>query len=135
MTRQEQLAFCQKCTKREFSPKQGLVCSLTSEKATFQGECPDFEIDQQEERNLKMVEENRKAEEGSSLSGTIIGGVLMIIGAIVWFVVGIAALDRIFFYPPVLLVLGIISIVKGVNKQNEERKRRRIDNTVLDGDL
>jgi hypothetical protein len=46
----------------------------------------------------------------NSSSGPLTG-ILMIVGAIIWFVVGLS-LDRIFFYPPVLLILGIISIVK-----------------------
>ncbi len=40
-------------------------------------------------------------------------GILMMVGAAVWFVVGLMG-DRIFFYPPVLFVLGIISFFKGL---------------------
>lgn len=40
-------------------------------------------------------------------------GILMMVGAAVWFVVGLKG-DRIFFYPPVLFVLGIISFFKGL---------------------
>ncbi|MFO1003686.1 MAG: hypothetical protein U0936_25425 [Planctomycetaceae bacterium] len=40
-------------------------------------------------------------------------GILMMVGAVVWFVVGLMG-DRIFFYPPVLFVLGIISFFKGL---------------------
>ena len=43
----------------------------------------------------------------------VIGGLLMIVIAIVWFVVGLAV-GYIFFYPPVLLVIGIIAVVKGL---------------------
>ena len=37
----------------------------------------------------------------------------MMVGAAVWFFVGLAA-GIIFFYPPVLFVLGIISFFKGL---------------------
>lgn len=46
MNREEQLVFCKICNKREFSRQQGIVCSLTGERADFMLECPDFEEDQ-----------------------------------------------------------------------------------------
>ena len=45
MTRDEQIIFCSKCTNRKMSD-EGLICKLTSEKATFQNECTDFELDE-----------------------------------------------------------------------------------------
>ncbi len=36
----------------------------------------------------------------------------MMAGAVIWFVVGLAA-GWIFFYPPVLFVLGIVAVVRG----------------------
>ena len=45
--------------------------------------------------------------------GGIVGGVLIVVLAIVWFVIGLAA-GRIYFYPPVLLVFGLISIARGL---------------------
>ena len=46
-------------------------------------------------------------------NGSIITGILMMVGAVVWFVVGLAG-DVIFFYPPVMFVLGFIALVKGL---------------------
>ena len=43
----------------------------------------------------------------------IIGGVLMMVIAVVWFFVGLAA-GFIFFYPPILFVVGIVAFVKGL---------------------
>lgn len=40
-------------------------------------------------------------------------GILMMVGAAVWFVFGLMN-DIIYFYPPVLFVLGIISFFKGL---------------------
>ena len=37
----------------------------------------------------------------------------MILGAVVWFGVGLAG-GVIFFYPPVLFVLGLVAVVKGL---------------------
>jgi hypothetical protein len=47
-----------------------------------------------------------------SVNAGVIGGILMMAIAVVWFVVGLAA-GYIFFYPPILFVVGIIAIVKG----------------------
>jgi anti-sigma factor RsiW len=53
-------------------------------------------------------------EEGwfGSINSGIVGGILMILIAIVWFVVGLTG-GVIFFYPPILAVIGIIAIIKG----------------------
>ena len=48
----------------------------------------------------------------------ILGGVGMMVGAVVWFVVGYAA-GRIFFYPPILFVIGAIALVKGLMTKAE----------------
>jgi hypothetical protein len=47
-----------------------------------------------------------------SMNAGIVGGLLMILIAIVWFVVGLA-FGIIFFYPPILAVIGVIAIIKG----------------------
>jgi len=49
---------------------------------------------------------------GSSNAG-MVGGVLMMVIAVVWFFVGLAA-GWIFIYPPILFVVGIVAFVKGL---------------------
>lgn len=51
--------------------------------------------------------------------GKIALGLLMMLGAVVWFVLGLAA-DRIFFYPPLLFIIGIASVIKGFLSQSEQ---------------
>jgi hypothetical protein len=48
-----------------------------------------------------------------STNGGVMGGILMIVIAVVWFVAGLAG-GVIFFYPPILLLIGIISVIKGL---------------------
>ncbi len=43
----------------------------------------------------------------------VIGGLLMIVIAIVWFVAGLIWLKRIYFYPPILLIIGIGTVIWG----------------------
>jgi hypothetical protein len=50
---------------------------------------------------------------GSTNAG-VAGGVLMILIAVAWFVAGLYYANRIYFYPPILLVIGIAAIVKGL---------------------
>jgi len=46
ITREQQVAFCKKCMLRQMDFKQGLLCSLTGQKAAFAHECPDFTQDE-----------------------------------------------------------------------------------------
>lgn len=52
---------------------------------------------------------------GFAINGaSIVTGILMMLGAVVWFVLGIILIDRIFIYPPILFVLGIVAVFKGM---------------------
>ncbi len=46
-------------------------------------------------------------------SKAVYSGVGMIVLSIVWFFGALLFLDRIFFYPPILLIIGIVTMVKG----------------------
>lgn len=60
-------------------------------------------------------EQRRVVEEKPSLSARapILIGILMMVGALVWFFVALAA-GTIFFYPPILFIIGIVSVVRGI---------------------
>ena len=45
MTRDAQLAFCKKCNNRKMDLQTGILCSLTDQKADFEGTCNDFQED------------------------------------------------------------------------------------------
>lgn len=71
----------------------------------------DSDIERKPERPTRGI----AFEEGwfGSIDSGMIGGLLMIVIAVVWFGLGLAA-GRIFFYPPILLVIGVISMIKGM---------------------
>jgi hypothetical protein len=46
-------------------------------------------------------------------NGGVAGGVLAMVVAVVWFIAGLAA-DRIFFYPPILFIIGLCGFFKGL---------------------
>jgi hypothetical protein len=56
--------------------------------------------------------------EGRIFNGGVLGGLLAMLVALVWFIVGLAA-DRIFFYPPILFIIGLVAFIKGL-VQNPE---------------
>jgi len=47
---------------------------------------------------------------GISISPGVIGGILMMVGAVVWFVLGLF-FGWVFFYPPIWFVLGLIRLI------------------------
>jgi hypothetical protein len=45
--------------------------------------------------------------------GAMIGGIIVMLVAVVWFVVGLM-FDYLFFFPPVLFLIGVIGFIKGI---------------------
>jgi hypothetical protein len=52
------------------------------------------------------------------LNGGVGGGLLAMIGAAVWFVIGLAN-DILFFYPPILFFIGLFAFMKGLAGNKE----------------
>lgn len=123
----------------------GVVCSITSERPAFEVECNDFEEDPKMIAKKRREEEDRQNEINNSASlsqtlesnhgmnGRIIFGVISIVGAILWFVLGIVLMDRIFFYPIFLFGFGIYKIIDGISNKRQEVVRR--DGDLLDDEL
>ena len=126
MTVEERIKYCKICTNRKMDLAVGLVCSLTNQKPTFELTCPSFNLDQPEADRLIQRERELTQQESSGggfgleqkgIKKGVVGGIIMIVVAIVWFFAGLAA-DRIFFYPPVLLCIGIYALIKGLADGN-----------------
>ena len=137
MSKEERLYYCTQCINRGFDREKGVVCKVTKAEPVFEGTCTDVIRD---EAMLHQIEQRRKdqealAESHSVAKGTnagIIGGILIMAGAVIWFVVGYMA-GIIFFYPPVLFIIGIIAVIRGIMIQKqklEEKRKQQID--VLD---
>ena len=68
--------------------------------------------------------------EKAGLRKGVLGGIIMIVIAAVWFFGGLAA-GYIFYYPPILAVVGIFGVIKGLaegnmaGKKDPPRTRRR----------
>jgi len=92
MTREEQLKFCSVCKNRTFNPKQGIICSITNEIASFAGTCPTYIEDEQEVRieNRKVQSEKHETKRGINKGRYalfIIGGLYVIVGFLEAFVI------------------------------------------------
>jgi len=59
MDRKERLAWCKKCNHKGFSLEEGIVCSLTGGKPTFEDECPYYSA------NINLEKYNRSDEDES----------------------------------------------------------------------
>lgn len=59
-----------------------------------------------------------RSSEGSVMNNSVLGGIAMMVGAIVWFVAGLG-LGIIFFYPPILFFFGLMSLVRGLVSSND----------------
>ena len=69
-----------------------------------------------EQKNREIFGGDDQPPTDHSSNGSLGFGLLAMVGAVVWFVVGLMN-DTIFFYPPILFIIGLISFVKGlVNK-------------------
>ena len=54
--RNYQVGFCKRCLNRKEDFKQGFLCNITGEKASFEKECPDFK----EDVSVKVADEKEK---------------------------------------------------------------------------
>lgn len=142
MNSEHTIEYCEKCTKRGFSPKSGLVCSLTEAKPDFAGHCPEFDEDEKEAHRIAVLKENRVVAEmkDDTLGMASIGianpgtaGTIVMLAAISWFAIGYFYLDRIFFYPPILFVFGLVAVVTGNRKNTSTKKEKtNLDESILD---
>lgn len=51
-------------------------------------------------------------------SGGVLSGVLMMVGALVWFF-GAAAVGVYFIYPPILFIVGLVTFIKGLSGNSD----------------
>ena len=76
--------------------------------------------DQPRKRPRLRDEDNdvRRPRSGGGISSGVLTGILMMVGAVIWFF-GALALNWIAFYPPVLFIVGLITFIKGLTGQED----------------
>lgn len=78
------------------------------------------ETARERDRQAREAAQGGRSFEGNVLNGGVMGGVLAMVGAVVWFVAGLAA-DVIFFYPPILFIIGLVAFFKGLAEGSSRR--------------
>jgi hypothetical protein len=58
------------------------------------------------------------SKKGDFWNSSVLGGIALMLIAVVWFVAGLLLIDRIFIYPPIMFVIGIVTTVKGLMSGN-----------------
>lgn len=81
-------------------------------------------VDDDDDRPAKPKKKKKRRPSESSgggvtVSGGVVAGLFMMLGAVVWLVVGLY-FGWLFFYPPVLFIIGLISLIKGLMGFDEE---------------
>lgn len=141
MNREHRLQYCEVCTNRKMDFKKGLVCGKTNEQATFINTCEDYEVDSAQKtmvdqsRAVRKQQENEEETLGLSKFGIknpVTAGWIIIIGSAAWFVLGLHFLNRIFFWPLILLIVGFVILSRATKRLKESKP---IDDNVIDGDL
>jgi len=64
--------------------------------------------------NAHAEEVEKKADLDAWATGKIVSGIAMTVGAAVWFIAGLLV-GRIFFYPPILFVAGLVALFNGLS--------------------
>ena len=67
---------------------------------------------------LSADDEDIRKTPRSGMSGGVLSGILMMLGAVVWFF-GALALNWIAFYPPILFIVGFVTFIKGLTGSEE----------------
>ena len=118
--------YCKRCRHYSSSVMEGILCGITGKKPPTVTSCKDFVIDPVRDQKLKAKHEKDNAvledtgffaSEKRGIKKGMLGGLAMMGIAVVWFVGGYAA-GFIFYYPPVLFLIGLYGFGKGLLSGN-----------------
>lgn len=114
------------CSLRGFG-KEGVVCSLTDGKREFNGECPEFVLDQKVDKANERIY--------GQLRPKIWVGMMAVLGGLIWFLVGLIY-GIIFFMSFAVMISGVVIIIRSWQGYNTTPKKYRpMDDLLDDEDL
>ncbi len=73
----------------------------------------DEDEDDRPRRRRRAGKDEPASIEARVFRGTVVGGLVAMLIAVVWFIVGLFG-GIIFFYPPILFVIGMVGFVRGI---------------------
>lgn len=146
-SRKDYLESCQVCGLRSFDPRKGVICSLTNEHAAYQEEeCPNFELDPIADKKSSAAKALKEIEQVNSetlglakwgIKNQLVAGIVVIVLSIAWIIIGLF-FDRIFYYPFILIIIGIVVAIKGFMKEVAKANKKKAEQNsldILDSDL
>ncbi len=139
--REHRLKFCKVCQLRAFDFNKGVTCSLTGELAAFEGACPDYKLDEQEQEAVLKKEEAYRdseiAEESLGLGkiGGVKAGIVVMVLSFVLLIAGIVALNKIFIWCIIGFGFGMIALFRGLKRKKQEGVKQAKHDDLLDEDM
>lgn len=70
-------------------------------------------------RTTRAVDRTRSRRPAIAISPGILGGLGAMLFAVIWFVLGLSV-NRIYFYPPIMFVFGLVAVVRGLLGYSED---------------
>lgn len=139
LSREQHLQFCKVCTNRKMDPEKGLVCGLTDEYADFEDSCESFtqDVELMRKNQIKRKEERKEMMQSDFTFGLsrfgikngFVAGFLLIVVGTIWLAIGLSK-GLIFWYPLILIVMGVTAIVIAVF--HSVRRSMARDQAVVD---
>lgn len=95
--------YCRNCVSRDFVNGRGLVCKRTNSLPAFEGECVDYQKDEELEKVAPTprpedystpVDREQLLAEQNLAKGIILGAVACIVGAVAWALVSVSTVIR-----------------------------------------
>lgn len=136
--------ICQICLKREIDTDLGLVCSLTKAPASFEGSCGDYTKDEEAVINLEFDSDVFEVDEADDSDSGTIGfgfqkqintGIALIVVAVIWFAIGLFGLSTVYFYPVIMVLVGLYLLLNGIKNKMDVNKKTQADSTILDSEI
>ena len=75
--------------------------------------------DRPRRRRRKPEPKKHSSMEGRVWSGSVMGGLLAMLIAVIWFVGGLFA-GFLFYYPPILFIIGLVGMIRGLIADDED---------------
>lgn len=133
MTREQRLEYCTICLNRKMNFQKGLLCGLSNELATFETECTDFKVDN-EEKGKKLIRDlaaSGHQDASQSLDfkkNKTNGAIIFFVGvAILLFTINNLNGFGILIIPVGIISYGLKTYYKGEEQEKVIEKREQFD--------
>lgn len=122
MDTEKMQSFCKRCKNRKMGfDGKGWKCGITDAYPDFGETCPNFNEDLEyeiEKIHRQAVLEAAELDEATGglssigITNGIVAGMIFLFGGIIWLVAGLYLMNRLFFYAPILSIIGLVMIVR-----------------------